>query len=56
LPTGWRTRKVGYVSPEAESRGPASNRPLAMNMLAGAGALLPLVWNGVAITVGSERS
>ena len=29
---------------------------MPINMLAGGGVLLPLVWNGVAVTVGSERS
>ena len=29
---------------------------MPMNMLAGGGVLLTLVWKGVAVTVGSERS
>jgi hypothetical protein len=32
------------------------SRPMPMKMLAGGGVLLPLVWNGVAVTLGSERS
>jgi hypothetical protein len=29
---------------------------MPMNMLAGAGELLPFVWNGVAVAMGTERS